>query len=106
MKSLILSFSVLVLFTSCAKKEATFDATGSFEADEIIISSEVMGKILYLAIEEGKNLKQGELIGIIDTSTLFLKKKQLIALNAELEEMAELTEELKAQKAEIEKLLS
>jgi HlyD family secretion protein len=52
MKSLILSFSVLVLFTSCAKKEATFDATGSFEADEIIISSEVMGKILYLAIEE------------------------------------------------------
>ena len=34
------------------------------------------------------------------------KKKQLIALNAELEEMAELTEELKAQKAEIEKLLS
>ena len=79
MKSLILSFSVLVLFTSCAKKEATFDATGSFEADEIIISSEVMGKILYLDIEEGKNLKKGELIGIIDTSTLFLKKKQLIA---------------------------
>ena len=34
------------------------------------------------------------------------KKKELESLNAELEEMAELTEELKIQKAEIEKLLS
>jgi iron-sulfur cluster repair protein YtfE (RIC family) len=34
------------------------------------------------------------------------KKKELEELKIELEEMAELTEELKAQKAEIEKLLS
>jgi HlyD family secretion protein len=79
MKALIWALGLFLFISSCLKEAATFDASGSFEADEIIISSEAMGKILYLNIEEGKKLKRNELIGVIDTSTLFLKKKQLLA---------------------------
>lgn len=79
MRWIIWGFGLIVIFTNCKKEVSTFDASGSFEADEVIISSEATGKILYLDIEEGTNLKANQLIGIIDTSTLFLKKKQLFA---------------------------
>jgi HlyD family secretion protein len=79
MKKLIYAIALLTFSLSCAKEEAPFDATGSFEADETIISAEAMGKILYLNMEEGIKLKANQLIGIIDTSALFLKKKQLLS---------------------------
>ncbi|MDZ7647774.1 MAG: HlyD family efflux transporter periplasmic adaptor subunit [Cytophagales bacterium] len=47
------------------------------EADEIIISAEASGKIVQLAIEEGTELKERTVIGLIDTTQLFLRKKQL-----------------------------
>lgn len=79
MKKLIYATALFIFFFSCHKEEPSFDATGSFEADETIISAEAMGKILFLNIEEGKLLYANQLIGLIDTSALFLKKKQLFS---------------------------
>jgi HlyD family secretion protein len=62
---------------SCAQTDSEFDATGNFEADEVIISAEAAGKILHLDIEEGSELKSQSAIGLIDTTQLYLKKKQL-----------------------------
>ncbi len=69
-----------VLFTvACKTEENPFDSSGTFEAVETIISSEVPGKILSFEVEEGAELAAGQSIGLIDTTVLFLQKKQLQA---------------------------
>lgn len=75
----------IALLASCNNGNSDFDATGNFEADEIIISSEATGKILKLDIQEGQVLEAGQAIGFIDSVQLFLKKKQLqYSINAVL----------------------
>ena len=54
-------------------------ASGTFEAVETIVSAEVTGVIKSLNLEEGKELKAGEMVGHIDSMQLYLKKKQLEA---------------------------
>lgn len=77
--SLLLSLSSLLTLCSCKSDKAPFDASGSFEAEEILISSEANGTIRELTIEEGQTLKAGQYIGYIDSVQLYLKKKQLEA---------------------------
>ncbi len=72
-----LTFSLLLLF-SC-KGGIEQDATGTFEATEVIISSETAGKLMRFDVEEGGELKAGVEIGYVDTVQLYLKKKQLQA---------------------------
>jgi HlyD family secretion protein len=69
--------ALLLVATSCNRNNAEFDATGNFEADEVIISAEASGKIIKLNIEEGTELKSQTVIGLIDTTQLHLRKKQL-----------------------------
>lgn len=64
---------------ACNNGENQYDATGNFEADEIIVSSEASGKILKLTLEEGQTIKKGTVIGFVDTLQLYLKKKQLLS---------------------------
>jgi HlyD family secretion protein len=67
----------LILFAVGCKNENTFDASGSFEAVEVIISAEANGVLKEFNIEEGQVLQVGQLIGYIDSTQLYLKKKQL-----------------------------
>ena len=53
------------------------DAAGTFEADEITVSSEATGKIEWLDLTEGQQLQAGQAVGQIDTVQLFLQKQQL-----------------------------
>ena len=71
--------SVMVLVTSCGSADGNFDASGSFEATEVIVSSEASGKILSLDADEGAVLSAGAAIGRIDTVQLELRRKQLLA---------------------------
>ncbi len=66
-----------VLLTSCGEEERKSDAFGNFEAVEVIVSSETNGKLYQLNVEEGMTLEEGEVIGYVDTSQLYLKKLQL-----------------------------
>lgn len=68
----------LILF-SCGNGNDDFDATGTFEAEEIIISSEASGKLLNFNADEGLALKKDQVVGLVDTLQLHLKKKQLEA---------------------------
>jgi HlyD family secretion protein len=76
---LFYSLVSLLLVSACGKKEEAYDATGAFEAEETIISSEASGTIKAFNIAEGQELKAGERIGFIDTIQLYLKKEQLKA---------------------------
>lgn len=78
MKNTILLIFALSLW-ACQPEENTSDAYGNFEAREILVSSESTGKILRLDVEEGQSLKVGEIVGVIDTTALHLRKLQLLA---------------------------
>lgn len=68
-----------VLSLACSPTENTYDASGTFEAVETIVSAEATGTLQSFTIEEGQVLKPGEQIGFIDSLQLYLKKKQLQA---------------------------
>ncbi|MBK7095373.1 MAG: HlyD family efflux transporter periplasmic adaptor subunit [Saprospiraceae bacterium] len=72
-----ISFVVLGII-SCTNGDQKSDAYGNFEANELIVSSEMPGKILQLDVEEGIQLKQGQLVGLVDT-VLLQKQKNVIA---------------------------
>lgn len=74
-----LATAVATLLTACNDNKVSFDASGSFEAEETIISSEATGTIKQFSIEEGQIVEAGQEIGYIDSLQLHLKKKQLEA---------------------------
>jgi len=70
---------IIILATialSCNNKNNQFDATGTFESEEVIISAEASGKLTQFAIEEGSQLKAGQQVGTIDCSNVGLQKQQ------------------------------
>ena len=74
-----LLLAISLVFASCGKSKDDFDASGTFEATEVIVSSEATGRILSLGMEEGQTLTAGQQIGSIDSTQLYLKLKQLDA---------------------------
>ena len=78
-KIIALVAGIATMFTACNDNKVSFDASGSFEAEETIISSEATGTIKRFEIEEGQTLEAGQNIGYIDSLQLYLKKKQLEA---------------------------
>ncbi|MCB9202646.1 MAG: HlyD family efflux transporter periplasmic adaptor subunit [Flavobacteriales bacterium] len=79
-KATILYTSLLISsLWSCETTEDNFDASGSFEVDERIISAETNGKILDLTIEEGDTLTAGQVIGHIDATQLEIQAQQIEA---------------------------
>ena len=79
MKYLIFSIAFIVI-TACSSNESDFDATGTFESTEIIVSSEANGKIMELNLQEGDRLEAGAVLGYVDSTQLYLRKKQLEAV--------------------------
>ncbi|HQQ95631.1 MAG TPA: efflux RND transporter periplasmic adaptor subunit [Cyclobacteriaceae bacterium] len=75
----ILSFLVVVsVAVSCGPSANEADATGNFEAEEVVVSAEANGKLLKLTLDEGTELKAGQMVGYVDTTQLHLRKKQLL----------------------------
>lgn len=64
---------------SCQKQEVLADAYGNFEGDPVSVSAEANGKLLKFSVQEGAELKAGELVGIVDTTLLVLQKARLDA---------------------------
>ena len=71
-------FCALFILTSCGNNKKDFDATGTFEATEVTVSSEASGKILSFDIIEGKEVVADRQIGFVDTVQLYLTKLQLM----------------------------
>ena len=76
MKRFIISGAIPLLAASCGG-DGDFDATGTFEATEIVVSAEAAGRILRFDAEEGDVLRAGRQVGAIDTVQLYLQKLQL-----------------------------
>lgn len=65
------------LLTACGEGNKDYDATGNFEATEVTVSAQQNGQLLYLNAEEGSLLDAGEEVGLVDTTQLWLKARQL-----------------------------
>lgn len=72
--------SLALLMASCGAGSSDYDATGTFEATEVIVSAEQNGKIVRLDIEEGDTIRANAEVGLIDTVQLSLKARQIEAM--------------------------
>lgn len=116
MRNKIITIAIILLFVSCGKGDKDYDASGVFEATEVVVSSESNGKILFLNVEEGKQIELGQECGLIDTLQLYLKRQQLlysieavggksIDVNKQIAALEEQIKKLKIEKQRIETLL-
>ncbi|MCC3155344.1 HlyD family efflux transporter periplasmic adaptor subunit [Hymenobacter sp. BT770] len=111
--SLSLVATVLALQAGCQKHGPDFDASGNFEADEIIVSAQQNGQILSFPVQEGEVLKAGATVGQLDVTTARLQQEQAQATVAALREQTasaapqvELTRrQLAVQQAQLQQLL-
>ncbi len=85
MKKLIVFISVALLLHACASKN-DYDASGNFEADEVIVSAQQNGVLLSYSVKEGNQLQAGDKIGQIDVKVVELQKLQTEASIAALSE--------------------
>jgi len=68
-----------VFLAACNGNGNEFDASGTFEADETIVSSELGGKLLSFKVEEGMHLTKDSVIGSVDATTISLQQEQVEA---------------------------
>ena len=76
MRRIWICAAVSLTVTACGRG-GDFDATGTFEATEVVVSAEAAGRILRFDAEEGDVLGAGRQVGAIDTVQLYLQKLQL-----------------------------
>jgi len=76
---IVLSIAVVSGSLSCNRGNGSFDATGAFEATEILVSSEANGKIMELNIQEGDRIDAGSIVGYVDSTQIYLRKMQLVS---------------------------
>jgi HlyD family secretion protein len=75
------AISLISLFTlsACQDQALQFDASGSFEGKEIIVSSLVNGTIQSFRYKEGDQVPAGAVVAVVDSSDYHLQKEQIIA---------------------------
>ncbi|MDR1895602.1 MAG: efflux RND transporter periplasmic adaptor subunit [Prevotellaceae bacterium] len=71
-------FITVFCLLSCVTNGFKYDASGAFEAVEVMVSAEASGKLESFAIKEGDSLRRGDYLGYVDSTQLFLKKLQLL----------------------------
>lgn len=78
-EKIILGITALAaaLASQSCKNDIEFDACGQIEATQITVSAESNGKILSLDIEEGDNLREGQVVGAIDSVQTVLQIQEL-----------------------------
>jgi HlyD family secretion protein len=76
MKKIITIGTAVIFLLACNNNKKDFDASGSFEADEVIVSAQQSGQILSLDIHEGNKLSANQEIGKIDVTNLQLQRAQ------------------------------
>lgn len=106
-----LYLTLAVMAAGCAGGEKDFDATGVFEAEEITVSSEGNGRLLFCGADEGDKVEEGETLAQIDTVQLHYSKMQIEAGIASAEsgifdvdrQVASLTRQIEKQESDLKR---
>lgn len=78
MKKLIILAATILLWNACKQKDL-YDASGNFEADEVIVSAQQTGELISFSVREGMALQAGDTVGQIDVRLVELQKEQIEA---------------------------
>lgn len=106
------AYIAVAMLTASCSSDKEFDAQGTFEATEVIVSSESAGRILDFSIDEGATIEVGTELAVIDSLQLHLQRKQLLALQTALlssrpdvgKQVASLREQIAKQKRELQRV--
>ena len=82
LNSYTLIATALLSLAACNRGDGDFDATGTFEATEILVSSEANGKIMELNIEEGDRLDAGALCRICRQHSIIFEENATLGRSA------------------------
>lgn len=115
-KILILLLAALTL-TACHMDHNDYDASGIFEATEVVVSAKAQGEIMQLMANEGDEVQQGMALGITDTRQLVLRRQQLeqtqlstdsrrVDVSAQIASLEQQVENLRLEKIRFESLLA
>lgn len=77
--NLVLFIASIISFTACQQEAARSDAYGNFEATTVLISAEANGQLTTFSVEEGQKIKEGQFLGLVDTTLLHLQREQVRA---------------------------
>ena len=116
MKKAIYLFIAAIACGACAEK-AEYDACGTFEADEILVSSQGTGQLMWFDVCEGARVEPGAVLGVVDTMQLHWQKVQLTAqaeairsarpdIKSQLSAIESQITTLRTEKARVEKLVA
>lgn len=107
-----LAYIAIAMLTASCGSDKEFDAQGTFEATEVIVSAESAGRILNFSIDEGATIEAGTELAVIDSLQLHLQRKQLQAQQTALlssrpdvsKQVASLREQIAKQKRELQRV--
>lgn len=116
MKYNALIIGTLAFLTGCNGKTQQADAFGTFEASEVIVSSETSGRILVFDVTEGSDIEKGSSVALIDTTLFHLQKAEIdagmrgirtriVSIDAQNEILRQQIENLKVNILRIENML-
>ncbi len=67
------------LLVGCGANDDAADAYGNFEATEVLVSAEANGRLVRFDVAEGAALAAGQVVGLVDTVQLALRRDQVAA---------------------------
>ncbi len=73
----LLYAGLAVMAASCKDGNGAATASGTFEAEEITVSAEASGKLVSFTVREGQEVSEGQVLGQIDSLSLYLNKELL-----------------------------
>lgn len=80
MKNIITStLFASLLFAACNSDKKDYDASGNFEADEVIVSAQQNGQLLSFIVNEGDTLQRDAVVGKIDVAGVEFQREQIQA---------------------------
>ena len=65
------------MLTACKNGNGNADASGTFEANEVIVSAESSGKLTSFSMEEGQLIAKDSVVGTVDATNISLQKEQV-----------------------------
>lgn len=102
--NILTAMTVLLALTACGNNEKEFDATGTFEATETTVSAEQSGTLMRFVVDEGDEVAPDKEVGLIDTTQLWLKIRQLEATKeAYQSQMPDLEKQMAATRQQLAK---
>ncbi len=75
-QSCVVFLVLCALVISCRRDSSDYDATGVFESEEVIVSSEITGKILEYRVQEGASLIKDSMVARIDPAQYIIQSQQ------------------------------